>query len=137
MPLSVCFLLSLHISELCPHIVIYLAIFTSDTEVEKVEDKNRWRYFDPEYHTKNMEIVIEMPSIQNAKPKDRIPFMITLEVDEIKGVTVSVQCEVGTRPKYQVQPKFVERSLGYFCESKLKGPRKARRDEFFPSSSIN
>lgn len=128
---------SLHKVQLCTHVVVYLAIFTSDREVDETEDKNRWRYVDPDYHSKSMEIVVEMPSIQGAKPKDRIPFMITLEIDEIKGVTVSVQCEVGNWPKYQVQPKFWERSLGYFCESKLVDPKKVRRDEFFPSKSIN
>lgn len=124
-----------------------IAIFASDRDREKNkkedenENENEWRYVDPKYHYKSMEIVIEMPSIPNAKPKDKIPFMITLEIDEIKGLTVSVQCEVkrekGEWPKYQVQPKIWERSLGYFCESNLGDPKKARKDNFFPSKSIN
>ncbi|CAO3657414.1 unnamed protein product [Mucor hiemalis] len=102
-----------------------IAIFTSDHDIDK-HDK-RLRYVDPELHTKILEIAVNMPVIPKATLREKIPFLVSLEIDEVKGMTLSVKCERVDLPEYWARPKITGHHLGYFCDTpskKNKGKKK-------------
>ncbi|CAO3657391.1 unnamed protein product [Mucor hiemalis] len=112
-----------------------IAIFTSDDDVDKNDE--RLRYVDPELHTKSMEIVVDMPTIPEANPGERIPFLVTLEVDELKGVTVFVKCERGDMTEYQARPKVTGHHLGYLCDTSLKKNKGSKKEYSKPLESAS
>lgn len=117
------------------YIFVSLAIFTSDDDVDKNDE--RLRYVDPELHTKSMEIVVDMPTIPEANPGERIPFLVTLEVDELKGVTVFVKCERGDMTEYQARPKVTGHHLGYLCDTSLKKNKGSKKEYSKPLESAS